>query len=40
MYLEEGSFGSCSALGDGRQITHLGERFVWGGLAVRGNYEN
>ena len=29
MCLEERSFGSCSARGNGGQMTHLGERCVW-----------
>ena len=40
MCLEERSFGSCSACGNGGQMTHLGERFSWGELGVVGNYAN
>ena len=40
MCLEERSFGSCSAWGNGGQMTHLGERCAWGGLGAGGNYAN
>ena len=40
MCLEEKSFGSCSAWGDGGQMAHLGERCAWGGLGIGGNYAN
>ena len=30
MCLEERSFGNCSAWGNGRQMTHFGQRCVWG----------
>ena len=40
MCLEKKRFGSCSAWGNGWQMTHLGERCVLGGLRVRANYEN
>ena len=40
MCLEEGSFGSCSAWGDGGQLTHLGERCAWRGQGVGRNYAN
>ena len=40
MCLEEGSFGSCSLLWNGGQITHLGEKFAWGELGIGGNYAN
>ena len=40
MCLQKGSFVSCFAWGYGRQMTHLGERFAWGGLGVRGNCAN
>ena len=31
------SFGSCSAWGNGKQMTHLGERCAWGGLGAGGS---
>ena len=40
MCLEERSFGSCSAWGDGGEIAHLGERGAWGRLGVGENYAN
>ena len=40
MCLEERSFGSCSASGNGGEMAHLVERGAWGGLGVRENYEN
>ena len=40
MCLEERSFGSCSAWGNGAQMTHLGKRCNWGRLRVGGNYAN
>ena len=40
MYLEERSFGSRSAWGDGGEIADLGERGAWGGLGVGENYGN
>ena len=40
MCLEERSFGSCSAWGDGGQMTDLRERCAGRGLGVGGNYAN
>ena len=40
MRLEERSFGSCSAWGDGEEMAYLGEKSAWGGLGVGGNYAN
>ena len=40
MCLEKGSFGSCSASGDGGQMTHLEQRFTRGELGIEGNYAN
>ena len=40
MCIEERSFGSCSAWGEGGEMARLGERGAWGGLGVGGNYAN
>ena len=40
MSLEERTFGSCSAWGDGVQMAYLGERCAWRGLGIGGNYAN
>ena len=40
MCLEEMSFGSCSAWGNGRQMTQFEERCAKGGLGVGGNFAN